>query len=184
MDPISLFLSKLEELGFFKFIVPWLFFTSLFYALIKKSKLLGETKGIDLPTIAISLSVSFAFLYAPIATGLDVGPVFSRFLMQLSIFFLIFIFGVVGAAIMYPDLSKVLKEKMVSRNTLWIFVVITLLSFVTSGMLDLYLKIPGGKVTPQQQDIYTLITGLIIMIVVFVIAGYVAYYFKVKGGKD
>ena len=45
---IATFIGNLNELGFYEFVLPFVLFTTLTYALFRKIKLFGEGSGIDL----------------------------------------------------------------------------------------------------------------------------------------
>jgi Na+-transporting methylmalonyl-CoA/oxaloacetate decarboxylase gamma subunit len=181
VNPFINFLTRLHEFGFFNFFVPWLIFTAVFYALLKKSKLFGES---DLINGTVALAVSFFIMYFPIMSGIELAPILSRFVMQSAVFFLIFIFAYIGASVLYPDLTALMKEKMTSRAWLMIFVVLMILIFITSGMLDVFVKgfVEAGVATEEQKDIYTIVTALILLAVLLLIATAVAQIARIRLG--
>ena len=182
-DPFTLALHRIAEFGVFNFLFPWMIILAFLYALLQKGKILGESKLIN-GTVALVLS--FFVLYFPVASGAELGPVLSRFIMQMSIFMIIFIFGAIGASILYPDLSGMLKERMTHRSFLFIFVVIALTAFITSGLLKVYIQGAmgvGGEVSQIKKDVYTLSVSLVIMIVVLIIASWLALYIKQRYGE-
>jgi len=180
VDPFTTFISRLVEFGFFKFLLPFILFMALIYALLKKSKALGES---DLLNATIAIVTSFFILYFPVMSGVDLGPPLSRFFMQMSIFILIFVIGLVGSSVIYPDLTELLKEKMKSRSFALIFIAMGFVVFVTSGMLNVYIKgATGGQLSQEKKDVYTLTAALFIMVVFLLIASALAYRIR-KGGE-
>ncbi|MCD6403367.1 MAG: hypothetical protein J7K98_03480 [Candidatus Aenigmarchaeota archaeon] len=181
-DPFTLAIQRIADYGFFNFLVPWIIITAFLYALLKKGKILGESNFIN---GTVALAMSFFILYFPIASGVeDLGAIFSRFIMQMIIFLMIFIFGAIGASILYPDLSAMLKEQMTHRTFLYIFVLIALVAFVTSGMLNVYIygAMGIGKGSPAKKDIYTFAGAIIIMVVILIIASWIVIYMKQRYG--
>jgi len=183
-DPFTYALTRIAEFGVFRFLLPWMFFTAVFYALLKKGKVFGES---NLLNGTISLVLSFFIIYFSVASGIDIGPVFSRFVMQVGLFMMLFIFAAIGASILYPDLSAMLKERMTHRSFLFIFVVIILTAFITSGMLWVYIQgayqAGGPSVQAERtKEIYTVSSGLIIMLVVLIIASWIVLYVKQRYG--
>lgn len=181
VNPFALFLERLKEFGFFNFLLPWLIFTAVFYALLKKSKLFGESTLIN---GTIALAISFFIMYFPIMSGIELAPILARFIMQSATFFLIFIFAYIGASVLYPDLTALMKEKMTSRAWLMIFVVLIIVVFITSGMLDVFVKgfVGAGVATEEQKEIYTIITALILLVVLLLITTAVAQIVRIRLG--
>jgi len=179
-DPFTNFITRLVEFGFFKFLLPFILFIAIIYALLKKSKVFES----DLVNATIAIITSFFILYFPVMSGLDIGPPLSRFFMQLGIFLLIFVLGLAGSSVLYPDLTGLLKEKMTSRSFIFVFIAIVFAVFVTSGLLDVYIKGAMGAVGGGQEkkDIYTFAGALIVMVVILIIASALAYRIKTGGG--
>jgi len=174
-DPFTNFILKLQDLGFFNFLLPWMIMAALLYGMMRKAKLFGE--GSELVNIVASLGISFFILYFPIVSGLELGPIMSKFFMQLSVFFLAFILALVGSSIWYPDLQKTL-EKTETRAFIWIFVVAVIVIFFTSGMNTVLFKMATGVGGPSELSI--LISGLFVLMIFLFIATAVVTYYKKK----
>ena len=181
-DPFSRAITNLMKLGFFTYVPHWLLFLAILYALLKKSKVLGES---DLINATVALVASFLVIYYPVMSGIDPGPALSRFFMQMLIFFIVFVIGVAGSAIFYPDLAGLLKEKLTTRSLIGVFIVLAIIAFITSGLLDVFVKattaLAGGE-DEGKKDIYTIVTGLFILVALLLIASLAAHRIRTGGG--
>jgi len=144
---------KLDELGFFNYIFPFLLITALVYVLLKKSKLVESPVALGSISLAISFIVVFGF---PLITGLKWGSFISSFMAQASVFLLIFFVGFLFSSFFYPNLVERLPEFFKRRTTLLALVGFAFVLFVTSGLVNVFTSLTkpgvqaklGGKPFP------------------------------------
>ena len=87
MNPFEILVSNLNQMGFFGFLLPWLFMFAVVYGLLVKSKVLGEDQKI----IGVVSLVSAFFVIG--FGGVAIGTFFSN------------LFGI-AAVIMYVSIRK------------------------------------------------------------------------------
>ncbi len=151
--------EKLIELGFLGFFLPWLITAAIFWGLLRKSKLFDSI----IINAILALSASFflwGYLIGP--TAIEIGGPLSIFMAQVSVLILVIVFGLVGASMFYPDLSKTLGETFKSRSAMYIMIALFFGLFFTSGLYRIL--IPEDAFTGPQGDVYTLVLILAIMI--------------------
>lgn len=106
-DPFSLLVSNLNAMGFFGFLLPWVFAFAVFYGLMVKAKLFDNPKV----TGVLSLVVAF-FL---IGFG---GPWLAQFFVNLFGYATIIIAGILVVALFITmsggDLPKLFNNKAVA----------------------------------------------------------------------
>jgi len=169
----EIFASKLDELGVFTYLLPFILISAMTYAL--KSKILSDSPFIN---GVVSLSMTFMVVFGfPIATGFSIAPPLSTFFMQVSVFMLVFIIGTMIASIFYPNMSEWLPTVFKSRGMLMNLLGVSIALFVTSGLVGVFttgLGAGGGETPSAPRDVILIASGLVIFIVVILIATQVA----------
>ncbi len=73
MSPIEIMLGNMNRLGFFEFLMPWILFLAIIFALLKKSEVFGEEISVNAVIAAV---VSFFIInYTPL--GMTLGTFFT-----------------------------------------------------------------------------------------------------------
>ena len=171
VSPFEIVVKKLSELGFYDFLIPFIISSVVFYAVLKKSKILGDSPVLN---GILSLSIAFMIFGFPILTGITLGISLATFFTQLAVFALIFIVALVIASVFYPDLTKTLTETFKSRNVIWIMIAIGFTLMITSGLITAIFSPAvfgggAGKLGPPT-DVLMLVAGLVIFMVLLIIA--------------
>lgn len=85
---------KLNELGAFNFLFPFMLTSAIFYGLLRKSKLFGSDsdRNVALNGV-IALSAAFMVWAFPVINGVDIQAQLSTFFMQGMIVMLILMVG-------------------------------------------------------------------------------------------
>lgn len=159
VGPFEVAARQIAELGFFNFVVPFLITGAVFYGLLRKAGVFST--AVD---AVISLSVSF-FIWGYLVTtaGAELGAPLSKFITQVSVIIIMFLFVLLGAALFYPDLNEVLKRLMPSGQWIWIFLgVFIVFFFITSGL---------GNVLGFGQIFAGSPAGVIVLILLFLFLG-------------
>ncbi|MCD6483295.1 MAG: hypothetical protein J7K83_03455 [Candidatus Aenigmarchaeota archaeon] len=180
--------QQLAEAGFFTYFLPFIIFTAFAYALLKRSKVFGDSVVLN---GVLAFSLGLLVFGSPFLLGIDLSRALSLFFVQAFSFLLVFFIGILISALFYPDLLKVLEETMKRRTTMYAMIALGLALFIISGLFSITYE-PGnqsvstengggsGYISEQKSNLrglYILTTVLIIFIVIILIAGYVA-----KGG--
>ncbi len=73
MSPIEIMLGNMNRLGFFEFLMPWILFLAIIFAVLKKSEVFGEEISVNAVIAAV---VSFFIInYTPV--GMTLGTFFT-----------------------------------------------------------------------------------------------------------
>ena len=174
VSPFEMIVKKMIELGFYDFLFPFLITSAIFYALLKKSKIISESQVVN---ATLALSISFLIFGFPILANISLATPFSAFFVQTTVFILLFMVGMLIASMFYPDLGKFLTEYFIERKsrTIWVLIALGIAIFVMSGMIGV---ITGPLITPPKPgmppgppaDIVVVAGALIIFTIVLLIA--------------
>jgi hypothetical protein len=170
MNPFEMIVNKLIALGFYDFLFPFIITSAIFYALLRKSKVFGESAFIN---AAISLSIALLIFGFPVIAGISLATPLSTFFTQATVWILIIAIGFLLASFFYPDLTKVLLETFKRRTTLMMMLAIGITLFITSGLLSVFtsgLYAPRAGAPAPPLDIILIAAGLIIFVVLIIIA--------------
>lgn len=99
--------QKLIDVGFYNFLLPFILFVTLFYAVLRKTKLLGDSE-----IVHGVLSVVFGlFIFGmPVILGNSLTVPLATFLTQGAVAMLVFIIGLLIASFFYPNLMESLPQ--------------------------------------------------------------------------
>lgn len=162
--------TQLLNVGFYDFLL-FLFSITVFFAVLKKSKILGESPLINGVIAFVAAFLIFSF---PMITGLSLTFQLSNAFMHLMMWMFIFIIAGIIASFFYPDLPKMLGEQFTQRTFLYIGIILGLVIGILSGLIPQIisgLTGPRAPVGPQiPLDIINMATGVIIFLVIIVIA--------------
>jgi len=160
------------EFGIYDFII-FIFALSLFYAIFKKFKILGDSTLIN---GVIAFSIAFLIFGYPVIVGYSLTVPMVKFFTQTMTFILLFFVGILVASFFYPDLTGFLKDAYSdSTSYIWIGIILTIAALVLSGLLGVMWQsspIPGSIQTPS--DLSGTTAGIIILMAVILIASSVA----------
>ena len=173
-NPFEIVVQKMVELGFYDYLFPFIISAAIFYALLRRSRILGESV---VTNSFVALSLSFMILGFPILVGFSFATPLATFFTQATAWILIFVVGMILASVFYPDLTKVLSEQFTKRTTVYEMLAVGVALFVTSGMVQIFTlganpaatgKTPATPSAPT--DIILIVSALIIFVVLILIA--------------
>lgn len=172
--PFEVVVQKMVELGLYDFLFPFLIMSTITFALLRKSKVLGESSVIN---AVVAMSIGFLILGFPVLTGLVYGTELSTFFVQITTFVMILVAAVVVASVFYPDISSVLLDKFKSSRFLYSMLALGIGIFVTSGLLTVFINVNNPVVTGHEpeipgppSDIVIIVAALIIFMILLIIA--------------
>lgn len=181
--PFEVVVEKLISLGFYDFFFPFMIASVIIYALLRKSKVLGESNALN---AVVALSIGMLIFGFPVLTGLTFGTQLSTFFVQATVWILILVIAVVIASVFYPDIIKVLLDQFKSRNFLYYMLAIGITIFITSGLLTVFTNVSNPTITGKEpetpgppNDIVIIVAALIIFMILIIIA---ASVFRHGGG--
>jgi uncharacterized membrane protein len=112
-DAFSLTIQWLESIGFFKFVVPLILSTAIFYGLLRRSRIFGEKREAVAVNAVISFCAGMLVASSPILVGIDTSKPLSQFL-SFSLLVLLVILVLVFIPLMVWQeqfLEKISKSK-------------------------------------------------------------------------
>jgi len=171
VSPFEIVIEKMIELGFYSYVFPFLISSAIFYALFRKSKILGDSVVIN---AVIALSIAFMVLGFPVLVGFTLESQLSLFFTQATVFILIFVIGIIIASVFYPDLPKLLTEQFTRRTTIYQMIALGIGLFVTSGLVIVFTQgiapQPDSTTPAASGDLVLIISGIVIFIILIMIA--------------
>ena len=173
-NAFEIVVQKMVDLGFYDYLFPFIITSALFYALFRKSKILGESNATN---ALVAISLAFMILGFPILVGFSFATPLSSFFTQATVWILIFFVGMIIASLFYPDLMKTLAEQFTKRTTLFEMIALAVALFVTSGLVQVFIVGTNPAVTGKQPvtptaptDVLLIVSALIIFGVLILIA--------------
>lgn len=125
-------IQKLQGLGFFEFIVPFLLTAAIFYGLLRKSKVMGDPKENVAVNAVIALVAGFMVWAYPVLSGIPVEKMFAEFFFKGTLIILTLLVGVLGAGMFLPpDLPKVIGDNFKGGRGVGIFIIAGVLLSLT-----------------------------------------------------
>lgn len=112
-DIFTPIIQKLHELGFFKFLLPYMLTSSIFYGLLRKSEVFGRPEKNQAVNGTVALVTSLMVWAAPIIAGIDIETQLAAFFTQGLIMTLVSMVSLMIAGMFLPpNLPEVLKDAM------------------------------------------------------------------------
>ncbi len=135
---------KMRDLGMFQFLLPFMLTTTIFYGLLRKSKIFGEEFRAITVNAVVSLVAAFMVWSAPIILGVNMETSLASFFLQGTSATLIVLVGLLMASMFFPpDLATELQKlDAVKKHGVAILVmsIIALLAItVSSGLVNVFL---------------------------------------------
>lgn len=156
MNPFELLVYNLNQMGFFGFLLPWLFMFAVVFGLLVKTKVLGED-------IKVSALVALVVAFFTIGYG---GPFLANFFVNLFGVAAVVIAGILVIVLFISmaggDITKLMESKAVIALVAAVGIVVFFIVLAALGGVQI-----GGDVI-----------GIIFIIIVMAIA-----VFFVAGGK-
>jgi hypothetical protein len=170
-DPFTTTILRLQKLGFFKFLLPFIFTSAVFYGLLRKSQIFGPPERNVVVNGVVALSAAFMILARPITQGIDPEKLWAAYFVQSSSAFLVAMVGIMIAGMVFPadlpgQLSKVFgggKWSVVLVGGL----IVGLIILFTSGLSEIFL--PGGTAPTWLTEDTLLSIGVVIVLAITVI---------------
>jgi len=169
-NPFETVILKLLDIGFYDFLL-FLLALPILFAILKKTKMLGESPIVNGLIAFVSAFLIFSF---PVITGVSLTYSMTNLFMQFMMFIIIILFAMIISSFFYPDLLGMLAKKFTHRTMLYTAIVIGLTLSIISGFLPTILTAVSGPRAPVgpvvNPDITNFVAGVIIFIVVLIVA--------------
>jgi hypothetical protein len=165
-------ITQFISLGFLNALMLF-FFSAILYAILRRSKILGESAIIN---GFIAFIAAFLVCVFPFITGINLIPNFSLFFTQSVVVLLFLVMGFILAGLFYPDMPQFLAEHFTHRSILSVMIALGIALFVISGLVSAFLasftspKLASGGPAPSS-DVLIIGAALIIFVVILIVAG-------------
>jgi len=173
-DPFTITILKMQQLGFFKFLLPFIFTSAVFYGLLRKSQIFGPPERNVAVNGVIALSAAFMILAIPITQGIDLETQWANYFVQSASAFLVAMVGIMVAGMVFPqDLPAQLAKTFGSKGAFWAVVLVAgvlvgLIVLFTSGMTSIFFP-EGGALGGISEDLLTTVGVIVVLMIVVVV---------------
>ncbi len=99
--------QRLIDLGFYDFLLPFVLFTAVMYAVLHKTKMLGESLSVQ---AVISVSAGLLVFGLPVILGTTFTQALTAFVTQSVIIILVIAVAFIISSFFYPNISEKLTE--------------------------------------------------------------------------
>ncbi len=158
--------QRLIDLGFYEFFLPFILVAAITYAVLRKTKLLGESSFLN---GIISLSLALFIFGLPVLSGVSIVKPLTSFFGSIWVVMLILVGGMLLASFFVPDLVSRLMTEMKGGGMIWWMIVAGLVIAIISGLFGFITKpismLKGGPL----KDLIIIFSVLMIAIIIIAI---------------
>jgi len=135
---------KMRDLGMFQFLLPFMLTTTIFYGLLRKSKIFGEEFRAITVNAVVSLVAAFMVWSAPIILGVNIETGLASFFLQGTSATLVVLVGLLMVSMFFPpDLATELQKLDTFKRhgaAIVVMGIIAMLAItVSSGLINVFL---------------------------------------------
>jgi hypothetical protein len=167
VDIFTPVIERLIELGFFKFMLPYMLTSAIFYGLLRKSQVFGEPDKNTAVNAVVALIASFMVWASPVILGIDIQTQLAAFFTQGIVVTLVFMIALMITGMFLPtDLTKHLADNLFKGNKIGAILVVGVIFgfiiFATSGLWKVML---GPELLQQSSDTFVAIIVIILLVI-------------------
>jgi magnesium-transporting ATPase (P-type) len=175
-DLFTAVIEKLQQIGAFNFLFPYILTSAIFYGLLRKSRIFGDPNENVAVNGIVSIVAALMVLAYPILSGVSIEGLLPPFFAQGLVVTLVFMIALmIMGMFLPPDLPKVLSDNLLKGNKMGAMLLVA----IFFGFLILFLSGLGNVLLGPQvigilpDDIMTLIAIalLIIVPILFIVWG-------------
>ena len=168
--------ERLVDLGFYNFLLPFILFTTVLYAVLRKTQMLGDS-----PIIhgIVSVTAGLFVFGTPVILGADLSGGLTAFLTQGVIMILVVVVGLLIGSFFVPNLTEKLPEIFQKGGPVAWIVWATVGLAAAFGLFSFVQK-PIQKALSLANIPGELITITVVLAIIFIVFMIVA----MAGGKE
>ncbi|MFH1623251.1 MAG: hypothetical protein ABIA12_01910 [Candidatus Aenigmatarchaeota archaeon] len=141
---------RMRDMGMFQFLLPFMLTATIFYGLLRKSRIFGDEFRAITVNAVVSLIAAFMVWAAPIILGVDIETGLASFFLQGTTATLVVLVGMLITSMFFPpDLAAELKSldilKKHGGKLLFISFVVAAAVLVSSGLVNVFLPVGVGE---------------------------------------
>lgn len=138
---------KMRDLGMFQFLLPFMLTATIFYGLLRKSRIFGEEFRAITVNAVVALVAAFMVWAAPIILGVNIETSLASFFLQGTSATLVLLVGLMMASMFFPpdlaaELQKLEGFKKHGVAVLIAAIAVMVVILLTSGLINIFL--PAG----------------------------------------
>ncbi len=158
-------IERLIELGFFKFMLPYILTSSVFYGLLRKSQIFGKPDQNVAVNAVVALVASFMVWASPVILGLDIQTQLAAFFTQGIIVFLVLMMALLFTGMFLPpNLTEYLANNLFQGNKVGgILVILVIFAFIIFATSGLWSAILGPELFEQTSDVVVTVVVIILL---------------------
>ena len=162
--------QRLIDLGFYKFVLPFIIISAIIYAVLRKTQIFGAS-----PLIGgiISMSIAFFIFGLPVLSGANLVKPLTSFFGQITIVILIISFGLIVAGLFVPDLMGKMGVWITGSGIVWWMIIIVVVIALGSGLFA-FLSSPIAEAAGEGKNL---------VLVVFLLLLFIGLAAAIVGGK-
>ena len=159
---------KLQSLGFFQFLLPFILTAAIIYGGLRRAQLFGEQEKNVAVNAIVAFVISLFVWAAPIILGIEIEAKLSSFFIQGFSMSLIVLIALVLAGMFFPpDLAKSLGDKIKAPYFYGAIIIVALIVggviLVSSGLATVLF--PKGIGVKVSSDVFISIAVIIALVV-------------------
>jgi hypothetical protein len=160
-------IERLIELGFFKFMLPYILTSAVFYGLLRKSQVFGKPDENVAVNAVVALVASFMVWASPVILGIDIQTQLAAFFTQGVVVTLVFMIALlITGMFLPPDLTTHLANNLFKGNKMGAILIVGIIFgfiiFATSGLWKVML---GPELFEQTSDVFVAVVVIILLAV-------------------
>jgi hypothetical protein len=175
-DLFTAVIQKLQDIGAFNFLFPYILTAAIFYGLLRKSRVFGPPDENVAVNGIVSIVAALMVLAYPILSGVPIGGLFSPFFTQALVVTLVFMVALmIMGMFLPPDLPKVLADNLLKGNKMGAMLIVGIffgfLILFLSGLGNVLLGPNVIATLPSDTITVVAIILLIIVPILFIVWG-------------
>jgi len=167
VDIFTPVIERLIELGFFKFLLPYILMSAIIYGLLRKARVFGEPDENVAVNGVVAIVASLMVFAAPIVVGIDIETQLAAFFIQSAVVFVVLMIALLFTGMFLPpNLTQYLADNLFKGNkagAILIFgIVLAFIIFATSG---LWSSILPPNLFEKMSDLSAAVIMIILLVV-------------------
>jgi choline-glycine betaine transporter len=167
-DIFTAVIQKLQQIGAFNFLFPYILTSAIFYGLLRKSQIFGKSEDNVAVNGIVAIVAALMVLAYPILSGVSMEGLLPPFFAQGLVVTLVFMIALmIMGMFLPPDLPDVLSKNLLKGNKMGAMLIVG----IFFGFLILFLSGLGNVllgphvIATIPEDVMTLIAIILLIIV-------------------
>ncbi len=177
-SPFETVITRLQDIGAFQFLFPFMLTAAVFYGLIRKSHIFGKPEENVAVNAVVALVAAFMVWAYPILAGVDIETQLSTFFFNAAVSILTIVVGLMVAGLFFPpNLAEEIGKRLKGGKSLGAILVFGILIgggiLFSSGLITVFFPqtlFSGPTALPSDVILTVALLGVLAVILVAIIA--------------